>query len=374
MTTRSAGAKLLWLTALTAAGLVASATAATVYSAGKIQRKHARLDSASVVSLDAARGTASLVALTDSLVAPLGPLSPIDSITLAQIVALLTAPADSATWIPHAAADTAHAATTAAYRRWTRSAPLTAFWGIRPGFPGIEDSRAVPMLRLQPLKRLWKESEAAADSALSAGDTDTALLRARETLAGARHLINQPSPIDALVGRVMLSDGAKLLARAALQADQPALHSSAQRLLSMTRAWTPVPRGLWTMSPRTAASTNLLDMAGDRTLSPATRFVAIEVMVAGACVNTREVLFGPSAARHEAVNAMIDAAGDIPRLSELRPFFHRTLAKLDQSPETFAGDTRRPPPSDEPMLQTLLRLVVPARVQARVDACDWSGA
>jgi hypothetical protein len=382
----SAGAKLLWLTLLTSAGLIASATAATVYAAGDLQRAHARSSDTSKglmrsVSqraysarfLSPARHLNALSALADSLVAPLGDLPPVDSATLARMIALVTTASDSASWIAHAPADTATEVVMATYRRWARSAPLSSFWGARPGFPGLADSRAIPMTHLQPMKRMWKANEASADSALLRGDTETALMRARENISGARHFIGQPRPIDALVGRIMLVDGVKLLARSALQANDPSLHSASQRLLSVAKSLEPVPRGLYFMNGSDDGEARLVAIAGDRTLHPAARFIAIEAMVAGACVSTREVLFGPSAARHAAVNAMVDATRDIPRLSELRPAFHRTLDALDKSPERVAGKAlqRRP---DEPVSETLLRLVIPSKVQARIDACRWSGA
>ena len=198
-------------------------------------------------------------------------------------------------------------------------------------------------------------------------------MRARETIAGARHLLEQPRPVDALVGRAMLSDGAMLLARAALQANQPSLNSAAKRLLTLARQLQPVPLGFYTMNNGDANDARLLDIARDRTLHPAARFVTIELMVAGACHRTREVLFGPSAARHDAVNEMINATRDIPRLVELRASFHRTLDKLERSPTTFMGDATAAP-ANTSIPQTLLRLLVPGKVQARIYACTLSGA
>ena len=371
---KSAAARLLWLTVLAGAGLVASATAATVYAAGDIQRRGARGDSSAGLNLSASRNLGPLRALTDSLVAPLGVSEPIDSTTLAQIVALVTSPADSALWIAHAPADTDANVALAAYRRWARSAPLPAFWGARPGFPGLADSRMLPMPRLQALKRLWIANEAAADSALLAGDTETALVRARENIAGARHLFWQPRPIDAMAGRSMLSSGAKLLARTALQAQQPTLHEAAQRLVTLAGAVAPIPPGFATPRGRTLGDRALLVVAGDTTLHPATRFLAIELTVSAACHSTREVLFGPTAERHASVDAMVGSARDIEHLVELRPAFHRTLDRLDRDPTGFTVGVEPAPRSDESMGETLLRLMVPGTVQARIDACRRSGA
>ena len=371
----SAGIKLLLLTALAGAGLVAGATAATVYAAGDGQRRSAgHADSARALSADAGHHWEPVRALADSLAAPLGPATPLDSATLAQMVALVSSPADSATWIAHPIADTSLAAAMPVFRRWARAEPLPAFWGLRAGFPGLRDSRGLPMPRLSLIKQLWRASEADADSALLRGDTATALQRAREIIAGSRHLAWQPRPIDALVGRVMLADGAKLLARSALQADQPSLHSAALRLQQLTQAMQPVGAGLWQLPGGEANEARLRDIARDRAMHPAARLVAIERMIALSCLTTRDVLFGPSAVRRTNVVAMIREASDIPRLAELRPAFLRTLTTLDETPELFMTAPNANGATNESAMQSLLRLVVPRKVQARIDACRYAGA
>ena len=375
---KSAGAKLLLLTLLSAAGLLASATAATVYAAGRTQRSvGGRATSSTAVNFDAARHWESIQALSDSLLEPLGPRHMVDSTTLRAVVALVAVKADSARWIPHGAADTARTQSLATFRRWARSEPLPAFWGLRVGMAGIADHRAIPSPRLQIMKQLWKANEAQADSALVRGDAQTALERARENIAGARHLMFQPWPISALVGRVMMMDGAKLLARSALQADQPALKTAALRLEAMSRALAIMPRGGLSALNASFADPHddhLPAMARDRSLPPATRYLAVELMVAATCLSTRDVLFGPSQARHAAVDAMFDDTRDISRMNELRPLFHRTLTVFDESPERdlMAASVRQP--ADEAWGETLLRLVVPRKVQARVDFCRQFGA
>ena len=374
---KSAGAKLLLLTLLSAAGLLASATAATVFAAGRTLRSEgARANFSPAVNLDASRHWESIRVLSDSLIEPLGPLHAVDSSTLRAIVALIAVTADSSRWISHLAADTASTPSLATFRRWARSEPLPAFWGLRVGMAGIADQRAIPSPRLQIMKQLWRANEAQADSALVHGDALTALDRARENIAGARHLMFQPWPISALVGRVMMMDGAKLLARSALQADQPALHTAALRLEAMSRALAIMPRGGLRALDASVADPQddqLPAMARDRSLTPATRYLAVELMVAGTCLSTRDVLFGPSQARHAAVDEMFDETRDINRMNELRPLFHRTLTVFDESPERELIAAGMRPPADEAWGETLLRLVVPRKVQARVDFCRQFG-
>ncbi len=369
VSSKPAGAKLLWLTVLAGAGVVASATAATVYAASDLQRVRARHDSAGL-KLEASRDLAPLRALTDSLVAPLGALRPTDSATLTQVVALIAKPADSSLWIAHPPADSSPARAMAVYRRWARSTPLPAFWGMRADVLLRNEAHAIPTPDLRHVQQLAAANEAAADSALLAGDTDAALARARENIAGARHLVWQPRPADASTGRSMLTSGAKLLARTALQAQQPTLHASARRLVTLSNRVEPFPRAFVARPHVQPDDHALLAMAADTTLHAATRFLAIELMVAGACRSTREVLFGPTAERHNAIDAMIDATSDIPRLAELRPVYHQALDRLDGGPRPVVDSVN----ASESVTATLLRLVVPGSVQARIDACRDAGA
>jgi hypothetical protein len=363
VSSKSAGAKLLWLTVLAATGLVATATAATVFAASDLQRLHARDRSSATMRLEGSRNLQPLRALADSVVAPLGTVEPVDSLVLTQMVEFATSPAD---------ADRVRVMTT--YRGWARLQPLPAFWNSRVGFSDAPDPRTIVALYGKPLQRLAFANEAAADSALLAGHADIALLRARENIAVAQHLVWQPHFWDAALGRQMMLAGAKLLARASLQAQQHTLHESAQRLVALTTALQPIPEEL--KAPRRAypSDSTLLQLARDRSLHPATRFLAIELMVASACRSPRDVLFGPSTERHTAVDAMIDAARDIPRLGELRPVFHRTLDRLEHNPEELTAGLGLPASAGESSTNALLRVLVPDIVEARIDACRASGA
>lgn len=379
----SAGAKLLALSLLSVAGVVISATAATVYAAGEPQRRLGRragADKQYASPTMVATRAAKLRALSDSLIAPLGSFERIDSATKANIIALVTRPADSAAFLPYVVVNTAHAgrgdtspaSALAVYRAWARSEELPPFWAYRAGFANVRDSRAVPIFGMQALKRLWRANEADADSALVRGDVETALVRARENIAASRHLMGQPFMIDVLIGRVLLMDGAKLLARAALQADQPSLHSAAVRLQNEAKAThmeaARALNGLVRLGAEPEHS-RLISMSADRAQYPFVRTLAVERMVADMCYSTRDVLLGPSQERYDAVDRMLASMKDIPRVGELEPMFHETLDGFRDSP----GATLPAPRVDEPMSRTLLRLVVPAKVYQRVEYCRHFG-
>ena len=375
--TPTTGAKLAILTLLAGSGVLVCATAATVYTAGA-PRRHEHVNARN--SPEPTRSWEPLRALSDSLVAPLAGTasaqSPIDSALLVAMVALVAAPPDSLTWIPHADADTTSSRAIVTYRAWSRAAVLPPFWGLRAELHAAQDIRATPSPRLQVVKRLWKYNEAAADSALAHGDVQTALLRARENIAGARHLLWQPTPIAALVGRVMMADGAKLLARVALQADQPSLHTAAQRLETMVRSSNIMLSSSQLAIQRMSSEPNsgrLTEQAGDRTLHPATRFMAVELMVGSTCANTREVLLGPSPARFVAVEALVDSMHDIPRMRELKPLLRQTLSRFARVDEESLRAFGMREPIDASWSDALIRAFVPTSVQTRADFCKIVG-
>ena len=363
--------RLLLLSLLMVSGAMVSATAASVYAAGDAARRlersvrpHALLDAGG-------SGSASgLTRLVDSLAAPLGSATPLDSGTMRRVLAVITKPSDRG-WILRPVVSVADTASLALYRAWVHSAAWPALWGYAPQFGDTIRWHAIPIRRLQPVKRWWTANEHAADSALMRGDVGTALVRARENIAGARHLMNQPLAIDALVGRVMLVDGAKLLARIALQADDIALHTAAERLLQQSRAFEPVPRGSLARLARAAAdpsSPELLAMAGDTAQLRSRRVLTLERLTAGACFNTREMLFGAARARHETLDRAIAAMHDIPRLQELRTALHRELDQFSSGPSRLPAPTHGPAEWTS-AAETALRWLLPRTIEDRVDYC-----
>lgn len=363
--------RLLLLSLLTVSGAVVSATAASVYAAGDAARRleergkpPARVDAGKVQARNA------LTRLVDSLAAPLGSGTPLDSGTMRRVLAVITEASERG-WIEHPVASAVDTSSLALYRSWVRSAPWPALWGYAPLFGEGVRLHAIPMRKLQPVKRWWTANEHAADSALMRGDIATALVRARENIAGARHLIDQPLAIDALVGRVMLVDGAKLLARVALQADDIALHTAAERLLQQSRAFEPVPRGNLALLAHAAAdprSVELLALAADTAQLRSRRAITLERLTAGVCFNTREMLFGASQTRHETLDRAIASMHDIPRVAELRTALHRELDGFSSGPHLPPG--RAPAPTAlSGAAETALRWLLPRTIEDRVDYC-----
>lgn len=374
----STGAKLLLLTALTASGLLASATAATVYVAGAPQRPAAsdtraggETDGSASRHFDGSRSGPALSALIDSLIDPIGPAEPPDSAMVSQMVALIAGDStgdNAPAWRPHHAPAQSPVARLRIYRQWARAEQMAPFWAYSQGFPGVRASRDVPVTHIAALRALAAANESEADSALVHGDVDEAFVRARENIAAARHLVWQPFPIDALIGRALLSNAAKLLARTALQGNQPTVHTQAMRLQSLTANALIAPKPTWNVFSHYGASPDdprLFALAGDATLFPATRMLAIESMVAGACLNTREVLFGALPARHEAIDQLLKLTSDVPRAQELAPALHGSLAQFDA-----ATMVTSPAVHDEWSISSqVLAWLVPSNVSARARAC-----
>jgi len=358
---QSVGIRLLLRTLLSGVGLLVSATAASVYVAGDPQRQVAGASGREAAGLlTAARSSAPLEALVDSLIEPLGPFEAADSATVLRMAALVSGPGHHQAFLP-SPDDPAGDSALPVFRAWARSTRMPTFWLYRPGFPSTADIRTLPVLRLPSLDSLFAANEQAADSALVRGDVERALQHARENIAAARHLLWQPLAYDAVVGRERLRDAAALLARSALQADQPLLHGGAQRLLRLTQSVRDAFSTPWSRQSTLGADPDdrsLLQLAGDHAAFPASRLSALDQVVLGSCVSTRDMLFGSSAARHAAIDRLGHAMRDVPRVAELRPLYHRALDAFDHAtPAPTSG-------SDQ-----LLRFLVPSSVGARVDFC-----
>ena len=370
VTRSTAGKKLLLMTLLTGAGLTAGGTAATVYAAGDVQRRESAQNGSAATSVqDITRQWRPILALADSLTASVRGRERLDSAYLRTLVALVAAPGDSLRWIAHATTSFDERGALATVRRLAYIDSLPAFWGARSPAPNDSEHFGVPGPRLQILKRAFNANVAEADSSLVHGDTADALLRARENVAAARQLFAQPRVLDALVGRTLLRDASKLLARAALQAQEPSLHSAALRLQNGAQALDIGGGRALLMGGASVSDEQLLALARDRKAHPASRLLAVEKAVAAACLNTRDVLFGPSAERFQLVDGMIADLSDIPRANELRRLYDHRLSQLAHDPSAILGREWKRSTINEPLSEALLRLVVPARVQARIDVC-----
>jgi hypothetical protein len=215
-------------------------------------------------------------------------------------------------------------------------------------------------------RALWRANAADADSALSHGHTDAALERARENLAGARHLLGQPFAIDATIGVAQLRESARLLSRVAASIQDPHLSGAADRLLMLAQSHQPIPRGNVARLMRAAAdpaSDSLVRLAADRSVHPARRLLMTELLPAGACFNPREMLFGISAERRATMDRLLAALSDIPRLDELR------APILGQFRYAEGSSPRSQPPRFRGMGERALEVVLPEGLVARMRWC-----
>ena len=358
--------------------VLTTSTAASVYVAGDAARRATagapRV--ARVALLDPAthRHGAAVHALLDSLVAPLGVLLPMDSAMLRDAVGLLGGRDHPDVWIPFDQAHVAALDTVQFLREWSRRAPLPTYWGYRPVFGGADYWARLPIRQLRPLKQFALLTEAAADSALLAGDTEAAMVRARELLAGARHLIDQPLYIDMMIGRYVLQRGARLLARASQQGEDPMTAGAAKRLDALVEAnyaLSQEERRALASFADTPEDGRLLAFVADRALPASIRVeTPLSAMVTAACRNPREMMFGLSSARRAAFDGMVAALSDIPRISEMTPLMRDAFATFD-SPEAFLAKQRGASRSDAP--RSFPFLLAPESLRARVEFCRFQG-
>ena len=362
---------LLVLTGLLCAVLT-TGTAASVYVAGDASRRAtSKITGVALLDADSHRRSATVHALIDTLIAPLGTFPPMDSSMLRDAVDFLANRADPDPWIP---SNTVHAQsldTLEFFRAWSRREPLPAFWGYRTRAWGAGFER-LSARNLRTIKRFAQLNEAVADSALLAGDATTAMNRAREVIAASRHLIDQPVGIDMAFGVYLLNRGALLLARSAQQGDEPMVATVARNLIAVAsanyRLANKERRALMNMGENPADG-RLLALASDRALPPVIRFEApLESMVKSACRNPREMMFGLSAARRNAFDEILNALNDIPRMSEVAPSVRARLEIFDAPAEYLNGL------KGDRLKESLISLLVPPVLRSRVKYCQLIGA
>lgn len=313
--------------------LLTSSTAATVYVAsGAVRPTGEDARTITLFPSHAHRQAHAARSLLDSLVEPLGALPDMDSVTLRTAVAMFATRVSAGAWITADSAAASSVDTLTFLRQWSRTKALPAFWGIRPGFAGVERAGDLPLHTYRPLRRYMLLNEAVADSALMAGDAATAIERARETLAGARHLLSQPQLVDVLVGRVMVERGSRLLVRAAQQGDDPLTAGAARRLDALSRGAFTVDRAAQLAYRALGTRPNdgrLLSLASDTSLHPALRMQAFVGLFAGACLHPREVLFGMSSERRLVFQQIAQAVEDIPRGRDLAALHQKEFDHFD---------------------------------------------
>jgi len=355
--------------------VLTTGTAATVYVASSAVRPTPRGEDERITLFptSAHRQSGAARALLDSLVEPLGALPQLDSVTMRQAVALLRAGRDHSAWIDFDSTIVPSLDTLTFLRHWARSQPLPAFWGIRPGFAGVEGANDLPVHSFFPLRRFMMLNEASADSALLAGDAREAMTRARETLAAARHLLGQPILTDALVGRVLLQRGARLLVRSAQQGDDPMTAGAARRLDALAAGAFAMERSQMRVYRTLGASPEdgrLLAIAGDTRLHGALRLRAFNGLLQGACAHPREVIFGMSSERRIAFQQVAQAIEDMPRAHDLVALFEREFEFFDDG---YSDAARRKLRAARPDKVSPFAWIVPQVVSDRVSMCRLQG-
>jgi len=356
--------------------VLTTATAASVYVAGDASRRAtARLTRVPMLFPQTHKQGAAVHALIDSLVAPLGTLPPMDSAMLRDAVAFLGDRTFPGAWISFDTSRTGALDTLEFMRQWSKSKPLPPFWGYRTPIGATEEYWArLPIRRLSAAKRFALLNEAVADSALLAGDAETAMTRARELLAGSRHLIDQPLVIDMMIGRYMLQRGARLLTRSAQQAGEPMIAGAAKRLDAMAAANYSLSQEELHALTRMGESPEdgrLTAFVGDRGLPASIRAeTPLTAMLSAACLNPREMMFGLSSARRAAFDEALTALSDIPRMSEMTPLMQRAMDTFD-SPGAFLA--RFKARGGTGFARPLPALLVPATLWERVEFCRFQG-
>lgn len=109
----------------------------------------------------------------------------------------------------------------------------------------------------------------------------------------------------------------------------------------------------------------VLSEVADTTRPLASRLRLLEGIADGACVSTREMLFGASAARHAALDRAIDAMPGVPSAPDLRRQLHQRL-------DAFSDGPARPstvPGATDASGVAILRWLLPRTIEARVDYC-----
>jgi hypothetical protein len=348
---------------------LSSGTAASVYVAGDAPRRVASLPPSPPFELEAYRTRDQIRAAIDSLVAPLGAAIPLDDRSYRRIVALSVGRGRNPFIDTRGVSQPQDATDLELFRRFARAQTLPPLWGYRAGAEVKLPVHHLANRDAQPLRVLFALNAAAADSALVRGDVQTAMVRARENVSATRHYLDQPVPIDLLVGRSLGIRGARLLQRVALEAGEPATVTKAKQLEALLKrsfAAQPLYSRLYRYG-RDAESSSLLALASDRTVHPALRLSTLEGAVNGACLNTREMLFGAARERHHLLDELARAISDIPRAAELLPAARRSLMYFDTgSADSLASAGV---PGKLLVARNVMEQVVPQAVRARAAYC-----
>lgn len=276
----------------------------------------------------------------------------------------------NAEWIAGAIADTANP-WMPVFRRWARSAPLPPLWGYRQGLPGAAEHRGVPARPFALIRTLFDVNTEAGLLAFREGRYDIAMERARENMAGARHLIEQPVELDAMLGRIELGVGIRLLSMSARASGDSVTLRRATVLDSAIRKYYFGPAQLTAeeADPRSKAAEAVI---ADQSMLPSHRMAAFDAIIRGGCRNTREVVFGFDERRRDAIERALASVSDIHRGPELA---QQSLQYFDRmtNPDQPAREPVKGSVLDRNEILKLFSWIVPPGVRARATLCLEQG-
>ena len=252
------------------------------------------------------------------------------------------------------------------WRRLARSAPLPALWPYSAQAVALRDPSRLPTLNLAVFKELAYRNASAALLAVTRGDRATAALRLHENVAVAGQLMRVPTPLDYLAARVVMRDAATMLGDvgratgdAALQAESAALVASLGARMRLGDVLVAAPALFAQPGDQRG-----LAFVGDRSLPPGIRSQALFGIPTGACLRTREILFGVSDARRATLAAAGEQLRDLEGADALVAMHARWLDDLTNHPERIVASMRRDGPAPRPS-----RVPFVGGMSARLYAC-----
>ena len=259
------------------------------------------------------------------------------------------------------------------FRRWARAPRQPNLWRYPAGVPDVNDARELPTRSFLPWRVLFVENEVASLLALREGKPAIAVERARENVAGARHFVEQPIVLDALFGHIFLRRSLQVLAFVAKSAGDSVTAGRAHELDLAAKQYATVfsVRSLM-VSESDASSHAAEEFASNRSIHPSLRVEALSTIMRGGCRSLPELVFGFSEKRREAMLRGVASIQDIGRAAELGARQQKFLEYALALREAPAKDSPRSILGRSVLLNTF-SWIVPPGVRARAAMCMEHG-
>ncbi|MFI5235762.1 MAG: protein kinase, partial [Gemmatimonadales bacterium] len=220
----------------------------------------------------------------------------------------------------------------AAFRQMAHS-PLRGTWYRRTGIPTFDEQN--------PLFASGATFRLVADYALRDAAAGALLLnqrnyllakeRARELVGVARPMLQAPSEEVRTAGFRLTALAGRMLARIGRSNGDPALAARGVALgtESIRGGLATFPLTSASMAAAAPDSAMWLRIAGDRRLSPASRWLSLQAVVQGSCWNQREIFSGATNARFGLLGAMRAQVSDLPDADPIYQTIRQRLRQLD---------------------------------------------